>query len=107
MFSAKNYGWYLPQDKYLEDEAREEKEAEDKMNGKIPITKEEQLWKDHFDRAKKELDPYLDWTQKEVMPKYNKYVEDQKYEKKNEMIGSLGVFRNMRADGFLNSARWF
>ncbi len=91
-FPQKIMGGISPQDKYLEDEAREEKEAEDKMNGKIPITKEEQLWKDHFDRAKKELDPYLDWTQKEVMPKYNKYVEDQKYEKKNEMIGVAGVF---------------
>ena len=91
-FPQKIMGGISPQDKYLEDELKEEKEAEDKMNGKIPLTEEEQLWKDHFDRAMKELDPYLDWTQKEVIPKYDKYVKNQKHKKPNEVVGVAGVF---------------
>jgi hypothetical protein len=94
-FPQKIMGGVSPQDKYIEDVLKEEKEAEDKMKGKLPLTEEEQLWEEHFDRAKKELGPYLDWAQKEVMPKYNKYIEDQKYEKKNEMIGVAGVFLEM------------
>lgn len=91
-FPQKIIGGISPQDKYLEDELKEEKEVEDKMNGKVPLTEEEQLWKDHFDRAKKELDPYLDWTQKEVIPKYDKYVKNQKHKKPNDVTGVAGVF---------------
>lgn len=91
-FPQKIIGNISPQDKYIEDVLKEEKEADDKMNSKALLTEEEQLWKDHFERAKKELDPYLDWTQKEVMPKYNKYVENQKHKNLNEVIGVAGVF---------------
>ncbi|MEK7128561.1 MAG: hypothetical protein AAB933_03300 [Patescibacteria group bacterium] len=90
-FPQKIIGGISPQDKFFEDDLKAEKEADDKLNGKIPLTEEEQLWKDHFDRARGELDPYLDWTQKEVMPKYNKYVKAQEHKKPNEVVGVAGV----------------
>lgn len=91
-FPQKIMGGISPQDKFFKDEMIAEKEADEKMKGNIPLTEEEQLWKDHFDRARKELDPYLDWTQKEVMPKYNRYIENQKHKKPNEVVDVAGVF---------------
>lgn len=90
-FPQKIMGGISPQDKYIADLLKEEKEADDKMDGKIPLTEEEQLWKDHFDRAKENLDPYLNWSQKEVMPKYNDYVQNQKHKNPNEAVGVAGV----------------
>lgn len=91
-FPQKIIGGLSPQEKHYADELKEEKEADDKMNGKIPLTEEEQFWKDHFDRAKEGVDSYLEWTQKEVMPNYNKYVKNQKHKKSNEVVGVAGVF---------------
>lgn len=81
-----------PQDNYLTEIKKEDTDADKKMRGELLLTAEEQLWKDHFNRAKEGLDSYLDWTQKEVMPKYNKYIENQKHHKPNNIIGVAGVF---------------
>lgn len=91
-FPQKIIGDISPQDKYFKDVLKEEQEMNDKMSGKVLLTKEEKLWKDHFDQAEKELDPYMDWTLKEIMPNYNKYVKNQKYKKPNDVIGVAGVF---------------
>ena len=67
-------------------------EAAEKMAGGRPLNAEEQLWKDHFDRAKIGLDPYLDWAFKEVLVKYDSYVKNLKLEKPNDVVGVAGVF---------------
>jgi len=91
-FPQKIMGDKSPQDKYFDEALKEEREIEDKIKGRIPLTEEEQLWKDHFDRARKELDPYMNWAFKEVMPKYDKYVRGQKHKKVNDVIGVAGIF---------------
>lgn len=87
-FPQKIIGGQSPQDKWLETE----READEKVAGDRPLNTEEQLWKDHFDRAKMELDPYLNWAFKEVLVKYDSYVKNLKLEKPNDTVGVAGVF---------------
>lgn len=91
-FPQKIMGDTSPQDRYFDEMLKEDQEIDKKIKGEIPLTPEEKLWKDHFDRAKKELDPYLDWAFKEVMPKYDKYIRNQKHKKVNDVIGVAGIF---------------
>ncbi len=88
VFPQKIMGDKSPQDKMFEAEL----EADRKVAGQEPLTEEEQLWKDHFDRAQAGLDSYLDWTLKEVLPKYDSYVKNLKLKKSNEVVGVAGVF---------------
>ena len=55
---------------------------------------EEELWKNHFEYAEKNLDKYLDWSYKEVLPKYEKHIENENLKKKekNELVGVAGIF---------------
>jgi hypothetical protein len=87
-FPQKIIGDKSPQDKWLE----EERDADEKMAGHQPLNAEEQLWKDHFARAKLGLDAYLDWAFKEVLVKYDNYVKNLKLEKPNDAVGVAGVF---------------
>lgn len=63
-----------------------------KYFGRLPLTDEEQLWKDHFDRARAGLDPYLDWAYKEVLPKYDSYIKNLKLKKPDDVVGVAGIF---------------
>ena len=87
-FPQKIIGGKSPQDKWSE----EEREADEKKVGDQPLNAEEQLWKDHFDRAKMGLDAYLDWAFKEVLVKYDSYAKNLKLEKPNDAIGVAGIF---------------
>ena len=43
------------------------------------------------------MDKYLDWAYKEVIPRFDKYVTNEKMDKKekNELVGVAGVFLEM------------
>ncbi len=91
-FPQKVMGGISPQDKYFKDEEMEEKEIDEKIKGNIPLTPQEKLLKDHFDRARDGLDAYLDWASREIMPKYKKYVKNQKHGKQDDMMAVAGLF---------------
>ncbi len=87
-FPQKIIGGKSPQDKWFEAEM----EADEKVAGRLPLNQEEQLAKDHFDRAELGLDSYLDWAFKEVLVKYDSYVKNLKLDKPNDAVGVAGVF---------------
>ncbi|OHA46238.1 MAG: hypothetical protein A2541_01580 [Candidatus Taylorbacteria bacterium RIFOXYD2_FULL_36_9] len=95
VFSQKIMGGISPQEKMLLVIDKEKKqETEDIKKGK-KLTYDEELWKEHFEQARKGLDKYMDWAFKEVIPKFDKYVENGKLKEKTELIGVAGLFLEM------------
>jgi len=75
-----------PQDRFF-DEVKKE-------NNKKPkhLTEQEKIVEAHYKYAEEHLDEYLDWTLKEVLPKYDKYLKNNKIIKLNERVGVAGAF---------------
>lgn len=91
-FPQRVLGDKSPQDKYFEEISTEEKEINEKIKWNIPLNQEEKLLKNHFDKSKENIDAYLDWASKEIMPKYKKYVKNQKCAKQDDVIAVAGLF---------------
>ncbi len=98
VFPQKVLGGISPQDKLMAEFKKEKQEELKKTKNLLesPYTDNQakKLIKEHFARAEKDLDQYLDWAYEEVLPNYEKSLKRLNLSKKagSESVGVAGVF---------------
>jgi len=88
-FPQKITGGKSPQDKFFE-ESKNNKE--ENRNISKTLTPQEKMIQNHFDYATEHLDEYMDWAFKEVLPKYDSYLKNNKIDRRKERVGVADVF---------------
>jgi len=77
-----------PQDRFF-DEARKDKNKHSKL------TEEEKMIEAHYKYAEEHLEEYLEWATKEIIPKYEKYLNNHKTGNITSRMGVVNAFMEL------------